>query len=113
MHRRRNQLTVSAVAFVLGLLVIVQLRIQQVAPGLAGKSAQDLTVLVATLNAENDKLRTEIATLESDLNHLRTDQSNGQDSLDRIRLDLLRVRAWGGLEPVEGPGVQITVTGLI
>src|SRR5262249_7361881 len=68
MHRRRSQLTIAAVAFVLGLLVVVQLRSQAGAPGLAQLSAQDLTVLVANLNDRNDQLRREGASLERELN---------------------------------------------
>ena len=49
-QRRQSQLTIAAVAFVLGLLVVVQLRSQAGDPGLAQLSAQDLTVLVANLN---------------------------------------------------------------
>ena len=57
MHVRRNQLTIAAVAFVLGLLVVVQLRAQAGTTGLAALSAQDLTVLVANLNERNDQFR--------------------------------------------------------
>ena len=57
MHHRRNQLTIGAVAFVLGLLVVVQLRTQASGAAFAGLSSQDLTVLVANLNARNDQLR--------------------------------------------------------
>ena len=62
MHRRRSQLTIAAVAFVLGLLVVVQLRSQAGEPGFAQLSSQDLTVLVANLNARNDQLRREGST---------------------------------------------------
>ncbi len=73
MGRRRNQVTIAAVCFVLGLLVIVQLRAQTVGSPLAQLSSQELTVLVANLNGRNDQLRREVATLERDLETL-TDQ---------------------------------------
>jgi uncharacterized protein YlxW (UPF0749 family) len=111
MHRFRNQLTMAAVAFLLGVLVVVQLRTQQAAPGLAGLSAQDLTVLVANLNTRNDQLRKEISGLERELGALATSQSRGETSVDQLRGDLARVRAWAGLEPVFGPGVSVTVDG--
>ena len=57
MHQRRNQLTIAAVAFVLGLLVVVQLRTQASGAAFAGLSSQELTVLVANLNDRNDELR--------------------------------------------------------
>ncbi len=113
MHRRRNQLTIAAVAFVLGLLVVVQLRAQAGGTGLAALSAQDLTVLVANLNARNDQLRREVATLEGNLAALTRNQDRGEASIDEIRTDLRRVRAFAGLDPVVGPGVSILVAGPI
>jgi len=113
MHKRRNQLTVTAVALLLGFLVVVQLRAQGSAPGLSALSAQDLTVVIANLNTRNDQLRTEIATLERQLTVLNGSQARGETSVDQIRADLARLRAWAGLAPVVGPGVTITISGRI
>ena len=113
MHRRRSQLTIAAVAFVLGLLVVIQLRSQAGDPGLAQLSSQDLTVLVANLNDRNDQLRREGSTLERDLATLVQNRSRGDVSIDEITADLERVRAYAGLEPVAGPGVMISITGPI
>lgn len=103
----------TAVAFVLGLLVVGQLRVQQADPTLAGLSAQNLTVLVANLNTRNEQLREEIASLEDELTELRGNQARGETSLDELRRDLLEVRAYAGLEPVSGPGVAVTIRGPI
>src|SRR4051794_675070 len=113
MHRARNQITVSAVAVLLGLLVVVQLRTQSASSALTGLSAQDLTVLVGNLNAHNEQLRGEITGLEQQLGNLTSSQSRGEGSLGDIRRDLARIRAWTGLEPVTGSGVTITVSGPI
>jgi uncharacterized protein YlxW (UPF0749 family) len=113
MHRLRNQLTISAVALVLGLLVVVQVRAQAGNAGFAQLSTQDLTVLVANLNARNDQLRREVSTLEDDLAALNQNRSRGEESLDELRADLRRVRAYAGLDPVGGPGVTITISGPI
>jgi uncharacterized protein YlxW (UPF0749 family) len=113
MRVRRNQLTVAAVAFVLGLLVVVQLRAQAGSTGIAALSAQDLTVLVANLNERNDQLRREVASLERELGTLNANQARGDASIDEIRMDLRRVRAYAGLDPVTGPGVNITINGPI
>ena len=113
MHVRRNQLTIAAVAFVLGLLVVVQLRAQAGTSGLEQLSTQDLTVLVANLNARNDQLRNEVATLDRELATLTNGQARGAQSVDQIRSDLRRVRAYAGLDPVTGPGVTISVSGPI
>ena len=113
MHRRRSQLTIAAVAFVLGLLVVVQLRSQAGDSGLAQLSAQDLTVLVANLNARNDQLRREGSQLEQELGTLTANRSRGELSVDEIAADLERVRAYAGLDPVAGPGVTIAIDGPI
>ncbi len=113
MRRRRSQLTIAAVAFALGLLVVVQLRSQAGDTGLAQLSAQDLTVLVANLNDRNDALRTEAASLDGELATLVQNRSRGDVSVDEITADLERVRAYAGLDPVTGPGVTISIDGPI
>ena len=113
MRRRRSQLTIAAVAFALGLLVVVQLRSQAGDTGLAQLSAQDLTVLVANLNDRNDDLRTEAASLDRELATLVQNRSRGDVSVDEISADLERVRAYAGLDPVTGPGVTISIDGPI
>jgi uncharacterized protein YlxW (UPF0749 family) len=113
MHRRASQFTIAAVVLVLGLLVVIQLRSQAEGSALAQLSSQDLTVLVANLNARNDQLRTEASSLEGELATLKANQSRGDASIGEITADLDRVRAYAGLEPVTGPGVSISVHGPI
>jgi uncharacterized protein YlxW (UPF0749 family) len=109
--RTRNQVTIALVAFVLGLLVVLQARAQTGGSALANLSSQDLTVLVANLNTRNDQLRTEVASLERDLANLRATGDRGATALDQARADIARVRAYAGLDPVRGPGVTIALTG--
>jgi uncharacterized protein YlxW (UPF0749 family) len=113
MRKTQNQLSIAAVALVLGLLFVVQLRSQAGNTGLQALSAQDLTVLVGNLNTRNEQLRVEIATTERELGDLQGARSRGESSVDQLRLDLARVRAWTGLDPVIGSGIRITVAGPI
>lgn len=113
MRARRSQLTIAAVAFVLGLLVVVQLRTQSGGAAFAGLSSQDLTVLVANLNDRNDQLRREVATLDRELATLAADRQRGDVSIDDLRADLRRVRLYAGIDPATGPGVVIVVRGPI
>jgi uncharacterized protein YlxW (UPF0749 family) len=113
MHRTRSQLTIAAVALVLGLLVVIQLRSQAGPSGLAALSSQDLTVLLGSLNARNDQLRREASTLERELSTLSDNQARGEVSVDEISADLSRVRAYAGLDAVGGPGVTIAIDGPI
>lgn len=113
MHRRRNQLTIAGVAFVLGLLVVVQLRTQTSGAAFAGLSSQDLTVLVANLNDRNDQLRAEIGTLEREIAVLEQNTQRGDASIDELRADLRRVRLYAGIDAAVGPGITIVVHGPI
>ncbi len=113
MHRRRHQVTIAAVTFLLGILVVVQLRAQTEGSPLAQLSSQDLTVLVASLNGRNDQLRREVATLERDLGSLTEDEARGEISLDDLRAELERIRAYAGLSAVVGSGVVVTISGPI
>ncbi len=113
MRDRKSQLTIAAVACLLGILVVVQLRGQAGGSALATKSPQDLTILVANLNTENDRLRSEVTTLQSQLDELRADRANGATSVGQLESDLGRIRAWTGLDPVAGKGVEISVAGEI
>jgi uncharacterized protein YlxW (UPF0749 family) len=113
MYRRSSQLTIAAVAAILGILVVLQLRSQAGPTGLAQLSSQDLTVLVANLNARNDQLRREASLLETELATLQSNRSRGEVSIDQIKADIDRVRAYAGLDPVGGPGVTISIRGAI
>jgi uncharacterized protein YlxW (UPF0749 family) len=109
----RSQALVAAVAFILGILVVVQIRSQAGNNTLAAMSSQDLTFLVANLNTRNDQLRREIATLQSQLAALESGGSLGATSVNEIRAEIDRIRAWAGLDPVGGRGIEITVGGPI
>ena len=113
MHVRRNQLTIAGVAFVLGLLVVVQLRTQASGAAFAGLSSQDLTVLVANLNTRNDQLRREIATLERELTTLTENADRGDASIDELRAELRRVSLYSGIDAATGPGVRLGIRGPI
>ena len=113
MRDRRSQVTIAAVAFLLGVLVVVQLRTQTGGSALQNKSAQDLTTLVGSLNTRNDQLRGEVGSLQGQLDELRADKANGATSVEQIQAELGRIRAWSGLDPVAGRGVTIVVNGAI
>lgn len=111
MRRPAAQLALAAVALVLGFLVVLQLRSTDPGEDLAGRTAQELTVIIANLNVRNDQLRGEVAGLERDLRELQGTRARGESTLGGLLDDLDRIRAWSGLAPVEGRGVRVTVTG--
>ena len=110
---RGDQLTIAAVAGILGILVIGQLRGQAAVPGLSNLSTQELTLVIANLNTRNDQLRTEIAGLEQQAGSLQAARSNGQTTVDQLEADLARIEAWSGATGLTGPGITISVRGAI
>ena len=113
MRRPRAQLSIAVVALILGVLVVIQLRAQGGGEQLGTLSSQELTVLVANLNARNDQLRAEIADLDAEATALEAGGARGETSVGQVERDLLRVRGWAGLDPVEGSGVRLTISGPI
>jgi uncharacterized protein YlxW (UPF0749 family) len=111
MRATRNSISVAVVALVLGLLLVVQFRAQSVGNGLDALTATELTDLVANLNTRNDQLRAEIASTRAQLDALSAARARGDTSLGQLQTDLARIRAWAGLLPVTGPGIQITIEG--
>jgi len=110
---RGDQLTIAAVAGILGILVIGQLRGQAAVPGLSNLSTQELTLVIANLNTRNDQLRTEIAGLEQQAGSLQAARSNGQTTVDQLEADLARIEAWSGATGLTGPGITISLRGAI
>jgi uncharacterized protein YlxW (UPF0749 family) len=104
-------LTVTVVAAILGLLIVVQLRGQAGGSELQSKSAQELTQLVAQQSTANDALAAEVAGLQNQLAELRADRSSGDTSVGQIQSELGRIRAWAGVDAIAGRGVKITVNG--
>jgi uncharacterized protein YlxW (UPF0749 family) len=113
MHRPRNLLSVTLVAVLLGFLVVAQLRSQSSEAGLSQQSAQDLTLLIANLNTQNEELRGEVAALERQQAALADSRARGESAAGQLRADLDRIQAWAGLRDVNGPGVSILVSGPI
>ena len=113
MRRRRNQLTIAAVAFVLGCSSSSSSGRRPGNTGLAQLSAQDLTVLVANLNERNDQLRTRgrVARARARDAHL--------EPVPRRRLGRRDPADLAGSAPTPastrstGPGVTISVSGPI
>lgn len=109
----RTRWAVVAVAVLLGVLAVGQLRGQAGVPGLSNLSAQELGVVVANLNAQNEQLRNEIATLERQQSDLATAKDRGESAVEQLQADLARIRAWAGLTGLVGPGITISIRGPI
>jgi len=113
MRRPSGLLMVASVLFVLGFLVVVQLRSQSADQGLATLSVQDLTELVANVTTRNNELRDEVRKLEQQRSSVAQAVERGDTSALQIRADLNRIEGWSGVAAVTGTGIQITIVGSV
>ena len=96
MHVRRNQLTIAAVAFVLGLLVVVQLRAQAGGPGLAA------AVVAGPDGARREPQRAQRPAAARD-RHARA-RARRRSTQNSARGDVSSTRSRADLAP--GPGLR-------
>ena len=98
MRTRIAQLSMSAVALLIGLLLVGQLRSQARPTEISSLSAQDLSTLIETLSDRNRELRSGVSDVREQLREYRLAQTQGQSALDVSREDLRRIAAFSGLE---------------
>jgi uncharacterized protein YlxW (UPF0749 family) len=111
MAGRIAQLSLFAVALVIGILLVGQLRSQAPAIELSTLSAQELSQLIETLSARNVELGDALSDLREQIRSYELAQVQGQSTLDLTTAELERITAFGGLRAVEGQGVLITMAG--
>jgi uncharacterized protein YlxW (UPF0749 family) len=108
---RAAQLSLFAVALLIGVLLVGQLRSQARPTEISQLPAQELSQLIDTLGVRNRELRTGLADLRATLDEYRDSGTQGQSALDVTREDLRRITAFGGLAAVEGQGLVLDVDG--
>ncbi len=111
MGSRAAQVSLTAVAMLIGLLLVGQLRSQARPTEISSLSAQDLSTLIETLSDRNRELRASLADSREQLREYRVAEAQGQSALDVSREDLQRIVAFGGLGGVEGQGIVVNVNG--
>jgi len=101
-------LSITAVALVLGVMVVQQFRITgyQSAHGTPADRAQELTVELKQLEKERADLAAEVEDLERKLAQARMGYSQAAEAL---RTEITKLRLLAGLEPVRGKGVEVVV----
>lgn len=100
----------TLVAFILGLLVVVQLRSTSRAANLALTTSDQARVLSSLVDS-NAGLRQEISQLQDQL--ARLNPADRQESNQALVAELKRLMVMSGSAPVSGPGVRVTVSGQI
>ena len=111
MSGREAQLSLFAVAVVIGVLLVGQLRSQARPIELSSLSAQELTALIETLSSRNVELSDGLADLREQIRNYERAEIQGRSLLELTQEDLDRLTAFGGLSPVEGQGIQIDIDG--
>lgn len=111
MGGRLAQLSLFAVAILIGVLLVGQLRSQAPAIELGSLSAQELSTLIETLQQRNVELSDALADLREQIRDYEREEASGQSTLDLTREDLERFRAFAGLVPVTGQGITLQVEG--
>lgn len=111
MSSRVAQASLFAVALLIGILLVGQLRSQARPTEISSLPAQDLSELIDTLGARNRELRTGLADLRETLREYRVAGSQGQSAVEVSREDLRRITAFAGLAAVQGQGLVLQVDG--
>jgi len=113
MRSTSARVSLSLVLFMLGFLVVAQLRAQNADQGLSALSVAELTELVANVTTRNNQLRDEIGALDRQHEAVAAAAERGDTSAGQIRADLNRILGWSGVLAVSGPGVVVSVRGAV
>lgn len=111
MAARIAQASLFAVALIIGVLLVGQLRSQAPAIELSNLSAQELSTLIESLSARNVGLSDNLADLREQVREYERREVDGQSTLGVGEEELERIAAFGGLRAMEGQGVVIRAEG--
>ncbi len=106
MKSRSAQLSLAIICFLLGLLVVAQLRTQR---RMIATPGTDQLAIMANLVEANAHLRQEVEALEDQLREYQ--QAAGRGVLEALVDELNRVKIVNGLVEVSGPGVEVRLDG--
>jgi uncharacterized protein YlxW (UPF0749 family) len=110
--RIESRVALVVVALAVGFLVAIQAtesRRDRVSR-LAAESPEDLTRILADLNAEADQLSRQVSSLGVRLARYRGSARSGELALRDARKALADLQVLTGVVPVEGPGLTVTVS---
>jgi uncharacterized protein YlxW (UPF0749 family) len=111
MAARIAQLSLFAVAMIIGILLVGQLRSQARPIELSSLSAQELSALVETISNRNLELADGLADLRDQIGDYERADVEGQSDLAISEEALQRIGAFGGLVAVAGQGIELEIEG--
>lgn len=109
MSRLAAQLSLAAVAAIVGMLLIGQLRSQAPAIELSSLTAQELSDLISTLESVNSQLDNELAAVRQQVDRIQRRAVEGESDLLPAREEAVRLSAFAGMEAVEGQGIVLEI----
>ncbi len=102
----------TAVALFLGILVVTQVRSQDVySRSLELETPSSLTTLIANLSDRNNSLRDEIFDLRLRVASARDSVASGQGSLVESQREIDQLKIFGALSAARGPGISVKIDG--
>ena len=107
MSRLSTQLAITAVCFLLGILLVSQFRAQEkLAEELRAQNSQNQLTLLGSLIESNTKLRDEVSKLQTQLASIISTDS---PPIGSMQDELEQLRAINGTVEMIGPGVRVTL----
>ena len=111
MAARVAQISLFAVALIIGLLLVGQLRSQARPIELSNLSAQELSALIDQVSSRNTELSDGLDELNTQIRDYERASVEGQSDTVISEEALLGIDAFGGLVGVEGQGIRIMAEG--
>ena len=111
MAARIAQISLFAVALIIGLLLVGQLRSQARPIELSNLSAQELSALIDQVSSRNTELSEGLDELNTQIRDYERASVEGQSDIVISEEALAGIDAFGGLVGVEGQGIRIMAEG--
>lgn len=110
MSHRISQVTLTIIAFSLGLLIMAQSHTHSLlSKAHASGSSADQSAILSNLVEANASLRAEIESLETQLSSYQNAESSIR--LEALVEELNRIKTINGLIEVSGPGIEVRISG--
>jgi len=107
---KRTQLAIAAVAMLIGILIVTQIRVQHSAErSLQASTEEDLGKIVSGLNSEINLLKAESADIKLQLYKIEQKSEDSSAIMEESFKSLNNLKIIAGLSGVTGPGVRVQV----
>jgi len=108
---KRTQLAIAAVAMLIGILIVTQIRVQHnAARSLQASTEEDLGKIVSGLNSEINLLRAESANIKLQLYKIEQKNEDSSAIMEESFKSLSNLKIIAGLSGVTGPGLRVQVS---